>query len=229
MAETTKKPAKPRKSRWKQDPDAVKADILRAATEEFAAHGLAGGRIDEIARKTEASKRMIYYYFGDKEGLYQSVLENVYLTLRENEDALEVETLEPVAALKRLVEATFDAHAAMPQFIRLVMIENIHNAAYLRKSEIIPRLNRSIIDKLDDVCRRGQEAGLFRAGADPLELHWLISSSSYYNVSNRATFSTSFGESLYTAEGQARLRQRLVDMVLGLVVIGHEPRPLAAE
>ncbi|MEO3416219.1 TetR/AcrR family transcriptional regulator [Roseovarius sp. CAU 1744] len=229
MVDTKKKPANPRKSRWKQDPDAVKADILRVATDEFAAHGLSGGRIDEIAKKTEASKRMIYYYFGDKEGLYQSVLENVYSTLRESEDALKVENLEPVAALTRLVEATFDAHVNTPLFIRLVMIENIHNAVYLRRSEIIPQLNRSIIDKLGDVCRRGKAAGIFRCDADPLELHWLISSSSFYNVSNRATFSTSFGDSLYTPEGQARLRQRVIDMVLGLVVIGYEPRQIAAE
>ena len=229
MGETARKPAKLRKKSWKQDPEAVKEDILRVATDEFAAHGLSGGRIDEIAKKTEASKRMIYYYFGDKEGLYQSVLERVYSTLRENEDALKVEDLEPVAALSRLVEATFDAHAKTPLFIRLVMIENIHNAAYLRRSEIIPRLNRSIIDKLDDVCRRGKAAGFFRKDADPLELHWLISSSSFYNVSNRATFSTSFGETLYTPEGQARLRQRVIDMVLGLVVIGYEPHRIAAE
>ena len=229
MADTIKKSANPRKSHWKQDPDAVKSDILRVATDEFAAHGLSGGRIDEIAKKTEASKRMIYYYFGDKEGLYQSVLENVYSTLRENEDALKVENLEPVAALSRLVEATFDAHSNTPLFIRLVMIENIHNAVYLRRSEIIPRLNRSIIDKLDDVCRRGKAAGLFRKDADPLELHWLISSSSFYNVANRATFSTSFGDSLYTPEGQARLRKRVTDMILGLVVIGYEPDRIAAE
>lgn len=229
MGDTSRKPANARKAHWKQNPDGVKEDILRVATEEFAAHGLSGGRIDEIARKTEASKRMIYYYFGDKDGLYQAVLERVYSTLRENEDALKVGNLDPVAALSRLVEATFEAHANTPLFIRLVMIENIHNAAYLRRSEIIPGLNRSIIDKLDDVCTRGKAAGLFRANADPLELHWLISSSSFYNVSNKETFSTSFGDSLYTAQGQARLKQRVVDMILGLVVIGYEPPVGAAE
>ena len=216
-------PRKARKSNWKQDPDAVRADILRAATEEFAASGLSGGRIDEIAHRTNVSKRMIYYYFGDKVGLYRAVLERVYISLRQNEERLRVEDLPPVAALARLVEATFDAHAATPVFIRLVMIENIHNAAYLRQSDIVPRLNRAIIDKLADVCDRGRAAGLFREFANPLELHWLISAPSFYNVSNRATFTTSFGEALHTVEGQARLRRRITNMILGLVVIGHEP------
>lgn len=211
-----------RKASWKQNPEAVQADILRVATDEFAAHGLAGARIDDIARKTKASKRMIYYYFKDKEGLYQAVLERVYSTLRENEDKLKVEDLDPVEGLALLVRATFQAHAATPMFIRLVMIENIHNAEYLRRSEIVPRLNRSIIQKLKDVCARGREEGQFRE-IDPMELHWLISSPSFYNVSNRATFSTSFGTELYSPEGQARLVQRVVDMILGLVVIGYTP------
>ena len=214
---------KKRKTSWKKDPAAVRQDILAVATQEFAAHGLSGANVNEIAGKTSTSKRMIYYYFGDKEGLYCKVLEGVYASLRKSEDMLDVDGLDPVAALKRLVEATFDAHANAPHFIRLVMIENIHNADYLRKSEIVPKLNRSIIDKLEDVCKRGKVAGLFREGVEPLQLHWLISSFSFYNVSNRATFSTSFGKSLYSKKAQANLKARVSDMVLAAVVIGHVP------
>ncbi|MEY8096196.1 TetR/AcrR family transcriptional regulator [Falsihalocynthiibacter sp. S25ZX9] len=211
-----------RKSNWKQNPDAVKADILRVATEEFAAHGLTGARIDEIARRTEASKRMIYYYFDDKEGLYKSVLEHVYSSLRETEQALNVADLEPVLALRRLTEATFDTHVSNPQFIRLVMIENIHNAQHVQKSKIIPTLNRAIIDKLADVCERGKAAGVLRDDVDPLELHWMTNSASFYNVSNKATFAASFGNQLFTEEGQRGVRGRVVDMVLGAVVIGYQ-------
>ncbi|MGX0978236.1 AcrR family transcriptional regulator [Roseovarius sp. MBR-51] len=213
-----------RKTSWKKDPAAVRQDILTIATQEFAAHGLSGANINEIARQTSTSKRMIYYYFGDKEGLYCSVLEGVYATLRAREDDLDVAGLEPVAALRRLIEATFEAHVTAPHFIRLVMIENIHNAEYLRKSESVPKLNRSIIDKLEDVCARGKAAGLFREGVDALELHWLTSSFSFYNVSNRATFSTSFGTALYSTTRQSQLLERLVDMVLATVVIGYEPK-----
>lgn len=214
---------KKRKTSWKKDPEAVKKNILTIATEEFAAHGLSGANINEIADKTSTSKRMIYYYFGDKEGLYRHVLERVYSSLRETEQQLNVADLDPVPALRRLTEATFDSHVSNPQFIRLVMIENIHNAEYVKKSEIIPKLNKAIIDKLTDVCERGIASGVFRKDADPLELHWMTSSASFYNVSNRATFSTSFGNRLYTKEGQKRIRSRVVDMVLGAVVIGYEP------
>ncbi|MCX8226600.1 MAG: TetR/AcrR family transcriptional regulator [Sulfitobacter sp.] len=212
-----------RKTSWKKNPEAVKENILTIATEEFAAQGLSGANINEIAKRTATSKRMIYYYFGDKEGLYQHVLERVYSSLRDMEQALNVAGLEPVAALRRLTEATFDSHVNNPQFIRLVMIENIHNAEYIEKSEIIPKLNKAIIDKLTDVCDRGKASGVLRMDADPLELHWMTSSASFYNVSNMATFSTSFGNSLFTDEGQKRLRRRVVDMVLGAVVVGYQP------
>ena len=218
----TKTPAV-RKNQWKQDPDAVKADILRVAMEEFATNGLSGARIDEIARRTTVSKRMIYYYFGDKEGLYSHVLESVYTTLRDSEERLEVSELEPVAALRRLVELTFDAHRNAPDFIRIVMIENIHHAEYLKKSRTIPNLNRSIIEKLADVCARGKAAGVFYEHADPLELHWFISSFSFYNVSNRATFSTSFGPDLFTEDGQERVRRHACDMILCSVVKNYKP------
>ena len=214
---------KKRKTSWKKDPAAVQENILEVATAEFAAQGLSGANINVIAEKTSTSKRMIYYYFGDKEGLYCKVLERVYASLRKSEDKLEVGGLEPVTALRKLVEATFDAHANAPEFIRLVMIENIHNAEYLRKSDIVPKLNRSIINKLEDVCARGKAAGLFRQGADALQLHWLISSFSFYNVSNRPTFSTSFGPSLYSEATQNTLKVRAADMILAAVVIDHRP------
>ncbi|MEH6740747.1 MAG: TetR/AcrR family transcriptional regulator [Sulfitobacter sp.] len=212
-----------RKGNWKQDPDAVKADILRVATEEFATYGLSGGRIDAIAKRSTVSKRMIYYYFGNKEGLYKSVLEGVYAALRESEETLKVGDLEPTEALALLTTTTFDAYAANPEFIRLIAIENIHNAEYLSRSEVIQKLNKTIIDKLADVCDRGKAAGQFRAFADPLELHWTISAFCFYNVSNQATFSASFGDTLHSEQGQVRLRRRLRDIILGSVVIGYRP------
>lgn len=207
-----------RKNTWKQDPEAVKADILRVATAEFADRGLSGARIDEIAAKTSVSKRMIYYYYSDKEGLYRAALEGVYARLRANESALDLDGLDPVAALTVLTKATFDSHHSLPDFIRLVMIENIHHARYMKQSNVIPALNSSIISKLANLCAAGKAAGLFYANVDPVELHWMISAMSFYNVSNRETFSHSFGGELQTDEGQLRLRQRVVDAVLSMAV-----------
>jgi len=203
---------------WKQDPEAVRSDILKVALTEFATHGLSGARIDEIAAKTKTSKRMIYYYFGDKNGLYQQVLEEAYRSIRAGEEALELDHLAPVAALRRLVEFTFDHHWQHPDVIRLVAIENIHHGRYLAGSTIIRDVNIAAIDKLETIYRRGLADGLFRDGITPLELHWHISALSFFNVSNRYTFSLIFGDGLLTPSGQHELRGHVVDMVLRFVL-----------
>lgn len=204
---------------WKQDPAGVRTNILTVAMAEFAANGLSGARIDEIAAKTNTSKRMIYYYFGDKEGLYGRVLEEAYREVRAGEQELELDHLPPVEALAHLAEFTFDHHSRNPDFIRIVMIENIHHGAYLEKSEMIRLLNAGAIQKLEAICRRGREAGLFREDVEPLELHWHISALSFFNVSNRATFSRIFGDELFGPDRQHLLKKHLVEMVVGLALV----------
>lgn len=219
------KPAKDeaqRRTGWKQNPEAVQDNILRVATEVFARHGLSGARVDEIAARTETSKRMIYYYFGDKEGLYRRALERAYAAVRDAETALDLDGMDPVAALQRLVEFTFDHHRANPDFIRLVMIENIHEGRYLARSDIMEELNQGAIATLRDVLGRGQAAGLFRADIDPIAVHWLISGLSFFNVSNRHTFGQAFGTALWSDRGQARLRLQAVRVVLGAVLDGDD-------
>lgn len=203
---------------WKQDPEGVQRNILDVAMAEFAANGLSGARIDEIAAKTNTSKRMIYYYFGDKQGLYGRVLEEAYREVRTGERELELDHLPPVEALRLLAEFTFDHHSRHPDFIRLVMIENIHHGAYLEQSEQIRLLNATAIHKLEAICRRGRKAGLFREGVKPVELHWVISAVSFFNVSNRATFSRIFGNGLFARKGQDTLRSHLVEMVVALAL-----------
>lgn len=202
---------------WKQDPEAVQEDILRVALEVFSESGLSGARIDEIAARTRTSKRMIYYYFGDKKGLYMRALEAAYATVRAGEDQLDLAALPPDEALARLVAFTFDHHRSNPAFIRMVMIENIHNAECLAASEVIRNMNVSAIEKLADICRRGEAEGLFRKGLDPVALHWQISALSFFNVSNRPTFSALFGDAVFSEEGQGALRGQVVDTLLAAV------------
>ncbi|MBB95774.1 MAG: lipase [Rhodobacteraceae bacterium] len=203
---------------WKQNPDAVRGNILKAAREVFAEHGLSGARVDEIAARTKTSKRMIYYYFGDKESLYRAVLEDAYQGMRKGEDALDLGQLHPVAALRQLAEFTFDHHSRATNFVRLVMIENIHRGDHMPPSQNMAGQNSSVIRLLEDIYSRGVEAGYFRRGLTAVQLHWHISAASVFNVSNRATFSRIFGDDLFTDRGQQMLRRQVGDMILGLVM-----------
>ncbi|MCZ7501816.1 MULTISPECIES: TetR family transcriptional regulator [Agrobacterium] len=202
----------------KRDPEGVRRDILSVAMEEFSQNGLSGARIDEIAARTRTSKRMIYYYFTDKESLYQHVLEEAYAKVRGGESDLGLDDLEPVAGLEKLCRFTFDHHRRNPAFIRMVMIENIHHGRHMQSSGTIRELNRTAIEALESVLVRGQQSGIFRQGIDALELHWQISALSFFNVSNVATFSFIFGDSLFTDEGQETLSQHASDMVLRYVL-----------
>jgi len=202
-----------------QDPEGTRRNILEIASEEFAMNGLSGARIDEIAARTRSSKRMIYYYFGDKEGLYVRALENAYRLVREGEAKLDTDGLPPLEALRRLVEFTFDHHHQHEEFIRMVMIENIHHGQYLERSDVVRSLNVTAIDHIARIYGRGVSEGAFRAGIDPVELHWQVSALCFFNVSNRATFSKIFGRDMGSPEELSRLRRNSVDMVLRFVAL----------
>ena len=196
------------------DPARTMAEILEVATHEFADKGLAGARIDEIAAATRTSKRMIYYYFGSKDGLYLAVLEEAYRRMRSIEAELHLDDLEPVAALRRLAEFTYDHHRDNEDFIRLVMSENIHRAEYLQRSKTIRQLNVKAIDSIRGVYDRGVAQKLFRPGLDPVDIHAAISALTVFNVSNRYTFGTIFNRDDRATKAATLQREQVVQLVL---------------
>ncbi len=193
------------------------AGILDVATREFADKGLSGARIDEIAAATATSKRMIYYYFGSKEGLYVAVLEEAYRRIRRIETALHLEDLAPEAALRRLVGFTFDYQLANPDFIRLVMTENIHRGEFLAQSTNIQQLNVPVIDAVRRVYERGVKAKVFRKNVDPVDLHLSISALCFFNVSNRHTVSLIFKRDLESAGAVEARRDSIIEMIVRFV------------
>lgn len=198
----------------KNDPQRTKEDILIVATEEFATHGLAGARVDAIAEKTRTSKRMIYYYFESKEGLYLAVLERSYRKIRTLEEDLKLSSLAPEEALRTLVSSTFDHDEANPDFVRLVSIENIHHAAHMLRSEAIRDLNVSVIETIAEILDRGVAQGVFKRHADPIDVHMLISAFCFFRVSNRYTFGTIFRRDLSEAETVVRHKAMIADAVI---------------
>jgi AcrR family transcriptional regulator len=199
------------------DPARTTADIIEVATREFADKGLAGARIDVIADAMRTSKRMIYYYFGSKEALYVAVLEEAYRRMRAIEAELHLDDLPPEDALRRLVGHTVDYQLAHPEFIRLVMTENIHRGEYLARSKWIQKLNVPAIDGLRRVYERGVADGVFRVGLDPIDLHMSISALSVFNVANRHTFALIFKRDLESPAALIRRRDSIIEMVVRFV------------
>jgi AcrR family transcriptional regulator len=196
------------------DPERTMAGILEVATVEFAEKGLDGARIDEIAAATKTSKRMIYYYFSSKEGLYRAVLEDMYRRMRSIESGLHLTDLPPVEALQKLVGFTFDHHHDNQNFIRLVMSENMQRGAYLSQSKSIQDLNVPAIAAIQELYDRGVASGVFRTGLDPVDIHASISALTFFNVSNQHTFGLIFNQDPASPNAIAVRRKNIIDMVL---------------
>jgi AcrR family transcriptional regulator len=200
-----------------RDAEATKARILAAAKREFAKNGLGGARVDVIAEKARANKRMIYHYFDSKEGLFQTILENAYVDIRTAEQKLNLDHLDPKAALERLVRFTWDYYLKNPEFITLVNSENLHRAKHLKKSEVVKVYSRKFVSMVKTILDRGVDAGVFRPGIDPVQLNITIAAIGYYYLTNRFTGSIVFERDLMAKDAlEERLRFN-IDTILRLV------------
>ena len=199
------------------DPDRTKANIIEIATHEFSEKGLSGARIDEIAERTRTSKRMIYYYFESKEGLYRAVLEDSYRRIRTIEASLDLEHKPPLEALAQHVRFTFDYQLGNQDFIRLVMVENIHHGQHIAQLSRTQQESMGAIQTLRNIVDRGVEAGVMRRDLDPIDLHMSISALSFFNVANRHTFSTIFKVDMTGAAATAARRESVTEMILRFV------------
>jgi AcrR family transcriptional regulator len=206
--------AKTAKDARRNDPERTREDILDVATEEFSQFGLSGARVDSIAEKTRTSKRMIYYYYGSKEGLYLAVLERAYRKIRSLESDLQLAELPPEEALRQLIGTTFDHDEQNPDFVRLVSIENIHHAMHMKRSTEIADLNISVIRTIQDILDRGLKSGVFKRQTDAIDLHMLISAFCFFRVSNRYTFGTIFQRDLSEPPLYARHKAMISEAVL---------------
>jgi AcrR family transcriptional regulator len=197
-----------------RDAERTRAEILAVATSEFADSGYAGARVDVIAARTSTTKRMIYYYFGSKQGLYVAVLEAAYTRIRSLEQQLDVEHLDPVEAVRELAGLTFDHHEAHPDFIRLVSIENIHHGEHIASSAVLSTMANPVLDVLGGILDRGRAAGVFRADVDALDVHQVISGFCVFRTANRHTFGALFGRDMLDPATRAHQRGMLGDLVV---------------
>lgn len=219
---STKRQPRPR------DPEATRTRILAAAKGEFAQKGLAGARVDTIAALAAANKRMIYHYFGSKEGLFTQVLEAAYVDIRTAEQQLNLDDLEPASALERLVRFTWDYYLANPEFITLVNSENLHRARHLEKSAVIHAISRRFVGMVRSLLDRGVREGVFRPGIDPVQLNITIAAIGYYYLTNRHTGSIVFERDLMA---EAALEERLrfnIETILRLVCAQGDGQPPTA-
>ena len=157
--------------KWQRDPEGMRLRILEAAKQEFAAHGLAGARVDRIAAKAGANKRMLYYHVGKKDDLYLAVLEGAYEKIRVEERGLDLEHLDPPEAIERLIGFTWNYFIRNPEFLALLNTENLARARHLKRSTKVKSMHSPFVEMIRTVVTRGVESGDFLVAVDPVQLY----------------------------------------------------------
>lgn len=199
----------------KRNPEDTKERILAAAIDVFSRQGLGGGRVDAIAERAGANKRMIYHYFGNKDQLFIHVLEAVYGHIRSHERELHLDDLDPETAMRELVRYTFDYFLENPHFIRLLNNENLYEAKHLKQLSSIRDMHTPLTGRIKAILDRGVQTGVFRNGVDPVQLYISIAGVGYFYHSNVHTLSTIFGRPLGATDAIDERRAHVIDVVMG--------------
>jgi AcrR family transcriptional regulator len=211
------KPKRRRNVSQVRNPERTRAAILDAARREVASKGLAGARVDVVARRAGTNKRMIYHYFGDKDALYLAVLEDAYQHIRHAERRLDLARKPPEEGLRELALFTWHYFLDHPEFLSILSTENLNQARYLRQSKTVAEMHSNLISELENVLQRGIGEGVFRAGLDPVDVYVTIASLGSFYLSNRYTLSTIFQRDLVAPAELERWGQHIVETVLAAV------------
>jgi AcrR family transcriptional regulator len=204
----------PTKAPQKRNADATRAKILQAALDVFSERGLRAASTDEIAERCGVNKRMIYYYFGSKEGLYLAALESVFENFVSREREIKIEHLEPAAAIAAMINLKIDYYLANPHFVSLLSMENFYKARHLRKSKKLKTFKTPLTEVIARILERGQRCGQFRQDVEPVDFYVSMCALCMMYFSNRHTFGLIFGREMTTTANIAKHRRTVIDFVL---------------
>ncbi len=201
----------------KRDPERTRKRILKAAKVEFAKYGLGGARVDRVAARSKANKRMIYHYFGSKEQLFQAVVEEAYLSIRVAEQKLNLDEVEPEEAIRQLVVFTWRYYLKHPEFLTLVNSENLHRGRHLKKSARVKEVHSDYVEMVRGILKRGERSGVFRRGVDPIQFNITVAAIGYYYLTNRFTSSIIYDLDMVAADALDRRLAFNLDTIMRLL------------
>lgn len=203
-----------------QAAQATRDNILRAATKVFARYGYEGGSVEKISKAAKSFDRMIYYYFGSKEGLFIEVLEATYQRMNDAESQLQLDVDNPVEALQEVIRFVVGYYRKNPDFVTLLNTENLHKGKHISKSMRAREYSSPAIEVIRRVLESGQTQGVFRPDILARDVYLLIAATGYFYMSNRHTLSAFLGEEMETPEALAHWQAFVIDSVLRIVAPG---------
>jgi AcrR family transcriptional regulator len=196
---------------------ATRDGILKAATKVFAKYGFDGGSVEKISSAAKSVDRMLYYYFGNKEGLFIAVIEDMYRQMNEAEAELVLDTEQPVQALKDVIAFVLNYYRRHPEFVTLLNTENLHQGRHIVKLDQAAQYSSPAVDVIRRILQTGVQQGLFRPDVVARDVYLLIVSTGYFYMSNRFTLSAFMGEDLQAPQAVAHWQHFVTDTVLRAV------------
>ena len=215
-ASTDKKPVRGRPT----GQVATRENILRAAIDLFAKSGFAGARVEKISKAARSTDRMIYYYFGSKEGLFVAVLETIYKELGDAERALDLSGLNPDESLRAIIRFTWNHYRTHPEMLTLLNNENLHQGKHVARSKRVKDLSFPLLSILTEVLTRGVKEKVFRPDITPNDLYIATCALGYFYLSNRFTMSAFLGTDLMAPAALANWQEVMEDVLLSFVQRG---------
>lgn len=192
--------------------DITRKKILEAAEEIFANKGLAGARVDEIAKMAGVNKRMIYAYFESKENLYVTVLKIVYSRLAELEKTID-SLASPEDAVRKFIQGYFKFLNDNPNFVSLVLWENLNKAEFIDLSEAV-KIKHPAVEAIRAIVRIGKKYNVFKESASVDEIVMAVNMFCFSYFSNKYTMPKLLGVNLYDKESIESYCNMVSDMIL---------------
>lgn len=187
--------------------------ILEVAEAHFAEKGFFGARVDEIADSADINKRMLYAHFGSKEGLYTAALVKTYKRLAEFEKQFIIKGIDPVASIRNIVLTSFRFLSQNPNFVRMLMWENLNTAKSVPRDELA-RLKEPSLEYMREQIRRGKEQGIFRADADEFHTVFSLMNLCFSYFSNIHTMSAMLSRDMTADEEVTSRAEYISDIII---------------
>ncbi|GAA7766923.1 TetR family transcriptional regulator [Cupriavidus sp. SHE] len=199
------------------------ARLLKEARQAFSVKGLAGARVDDIARAAGVTKQLVYHYFSSKEQLFASVLDESAEGVLADLLALDLDHLQPTAALRSFLEYAFDQYRTDPTLGLLAQEGLRYHEQNTDECRRFPDKAPALVAQVERILRRGEQSGEFRAGTDARLFYAASALLTTGGFTNRYTVSAVSGFDSTSPEGIAVWRRFSVEFVLAAVLSGERP------
>jgi AcrR family transcriptional regulator len=198
---------------------ATRETILRAAIKVFSKYGLSGGSIDKISHAARSHDRMIYYYFGNKDGLFVAALEEIYRRFNEAQAKLVLDVENAEASMRQIIQFILHYYRDHPEFITILNSENLLRGQHISKSRTASEYSTAAIGVIEQTLVRGCAQGLFRSEIRPRDIYLMIASLGYFYQSNRFTLTAFLGENLESPKVFAEWEDFVTNTVMRTIKI----------